>query len=112
MRAPAPRSTLFPYTTLFRSESSRSSCLCNCGYRLLFVSMAREVFHLTDHQRGPAGLMAGAQSLAGFAVEIFVEQNQVAPVRVFGPVRVVAVARAASVFFGQENARQSARQFL
>src|SRR5437762_9696578 len=77
MRAPAPRSTLFPYTTLFRSESSRSSCLCNCGYRLLFVSMAREVFHLTDHQRGPAGLMAGAQSLAGFAVEIFVEQNQV-----------------------------------
>src|SRR6266480_2651691 len=106
-----PRLKITHFISVARLESSPSSCLCNCGCGPLF-SVAREVFHLTDHQRGPAGLMAGTQSLAGFAVEIFVEQNQVAPVRVFGPARFVAMERAAPVFIGQENTRESARQFL
>ncbi len=33
-------------------------------------------------EAGPAGLMAGAQSGAVVAVEVFVKQNQVAPVRI------------------------------
>lgn len=33
-------------------------------------------------QRGPSGLMAGAQAFAGVAVEVLVEQHLVAPQRV------------------------------
>ena len=33
-------------------------------------------------QAGPAGLMAGAEPGAVVAVEVFVEQDQVAPVRI------------------------------
>lgn len=33
-------------------------------------------------QRGPAGLVAGTQPFAAVAVEILVEERQVAPVRV------------------------------
>ena len=35
-------------------------------------------------ERGPAGLMAGAEAAAVFAVEIFVEQDEIPPVRVAG----------------------------
>src|SRR5436190_2465361 len=98
----------------FRSpgcQRSSPSWLCNCGVAIAAVAVARQVLQVTDDQRGPSGLMTGAQTFASLAVEIFVEQNQVAPVRVFGPARVVSVARTASGLVGQENAGQPARQF-
>src|SRR5437867_8577163 len=54
--------------------------------------------------------MAGAQALAGFAVEIFVEQYQVPPMRVGGPARIVAMAGAAAAVVGKKNTRQPSRQ--
>src|SRR5207244_1096449 len=72
-------------------QGNSLSSLCNCGATMLAVAVARQVFQVTDDQRGPAGLMVRAQAFAGFAMEIFVEQNQVAPVRVSGPARVVPV---------------------
>src|SRR5207237_49095 len=47
----------------------------------------------------------------GVAVEILVEQDQGAPVRVVGPARVIAVAGPASALVGQKNRGQAARQF-
>jgi hypothetical protein len=48
--------------------------------------------------------MARAESLAGVAVKIFVEEHKVAPVRITGETRVVAVARAASTSVGKKDA--------
>src|SRR5687768_16888136 len=49
--------------------------------------------HQEGDQRGPAGLVAGAQTLAAVAVEELVEEDEVFPVRVLGEARVVAAAR-------------------
>ena len=51
------------------------------------------VLQQTSDQGGPAGLMAGPEPLAGVAVEVLVEQDQIAPVRVLGEARVRPVAR-------------------
>ncbi len=56
--------------------------------------------------------MAGAQAPAGFAVEVFVEQDQVAPVRVLGIAAVVAMTGAASVRVAQEEAGEPASQVV
>ena len=48
-----------------------------CSIRV--INCVLQKFH---RQRGPAGLMARAQAAAGFAVKIFVEQNQIAPMRI------------------------------
>src|SRR5581483_2771823 len=60
-------------------------------------------------KRGPAGLMACAESAAIFAVKVFIKQKVVAPVRIGGETRVVAVARTASIFVHLENAREPPR---
>src|SRR5438270_841498 len=54
--------------------------------------------------------MAGAEALAGIAVEVFVKQDQVAPVGVGGEALGGAEARAAAVGGGDEQARQTAGQ--
>ena len=54
------------------------------------------VFDVPNRQGRPAGLMAGAQAPAGFAVKVFVEQNKVAPMRVSREAGIVAVTRTSS----------------
>jgi hypothetical protein len=51
--------------------------------------------------------MARAESLAGFAVKIFVKEHKVAPVRVVGEARVAAVARAAPAGVGEKDAGEA-----
>src|SRR5262249_8274882 len=56
------------------------------------------------HQARPAGLVGGAQALAGVAVEVFVEQDQVTPVGVLLELAAVAVDRAAALRVAGEDA--------
>src|SRR6266513_6454033 len=55
--------------------------------------------------------MAGAKSLAGFAVKIFVKEHKVAPVRVIDEARVAAVARAAPAGVGEKDAGEARAKF-
>jgi hypothetical protein len=45
----------------------------------LFKVAARHVFEEAGDEGGPAGLMAVAYSAAGVAVEVFVEEDEIAP---------------------------------
>src|SRR5262245_59890604 len=56
------------------------------------------VFEEPDNQGGPAGLMVSAQTFAGVAVEVLVEEHQVAPVGIIGEARIIAVAGSAAFF--------------
>src|SRR5256885_13337265 len=50
-----PRSTLFPYTTLFRSESAQIGCCSRSGGRSTIVeSCARSAASITEWKIGPA----------------------------------------------------------
>src|SRR2546425_12166677 len=72
-------------------------------------SLAALLEQLGD-QRGPARLVAGADAGTVVAVKVFVEEDQVLPVRValelFGP----AVDRAPTLGVAQEDAREPARE--
>jgi hypothetical protein len=54
--------------------------------------------------------MAGPDSAPRVTVEVFVEQHEVAPVRVVRVRRLVAVARSATVVVRKEEARQPCRK--
>lgn len=56
--------------------------------------------------------MAGPKAAAGFAVKIFVEQNQVAPMGVSGVFFDLAVAGPGPILVRQKGARQSAGNLL
>src|SRR5439155_26454118 len=56
--------------------------------------------------------MACAAAAAGFAVEVFIEKNEIAPVRIGRVFRNVAMTRARAVFVRQKDARETSRQFL
>src|ERR1700688_3953059 len=60
----------------------------------------------------PAGLMAGAQAAPGVAVEVLVEEHQVAPVLVLGEAAVVAVACPPAGGVTLEEPRQAPSQLL
>ena len=66
------------------------------------------LFDQLRHQCRPTGLVACAQSCACFAVEIFVKQNQITPVRIFLEKRRVAVDWAPTVA-PQKNVREASR---
>src|SRR4051812_2861732 len=55
--------------------------------------------------------MAGAQTLAGVAMEIFVEQNVVAPMRVLCEARVAAIAGAVARCVREEERGQTSFDF-
>jgi len=76
-----------------------------------FTSHPGDVCDASDGQRGPTGLMACAESLAGFAVKIFVKEHKVAPVRIVGETRVAAVARAAPAGVGEKDAGEARAKF-
>jgi hypothetical protein len=52
---------------------------------------------MPDNQSTPPGLVARAKTFAGFAVEVLVEQHQIAPAWIIRPARVLAVARTSSI---------------
>ena len=56
--------------------------------------------------------MARAEAAAGFAVEVFVKQNQVSPMRVGGVFLDLAMAGPRAVFVRQESAGQPAGDLL
>src|SRR5512134_1250279 len=58
-------------------------------------------------QGGPAGLMACADAAARLPVEMFVEKDEVAPMRIGGVPRVTAVAGAAGLAVGEKEGRQA-----
>ena len=76
-----------------------------------FTSQPGDVCNASDGQSGPTGLMARAESLAGFAVKIFVKEHKVAPVRVVDEPRVAAVARAAPAGVGEKDAGEARAKF-
>src|SRR5580700_8000485 len=83
---------------------------CDCFDRTLLAwvtSHTGDVCDASDSQSGPTRLMARAESLAGFAVKIFVKEHKVAPVRVVDEAGVVAVARAASAGVGEKDAGEA-----
>src|SRR5687768_3519036 len=67
-------------TTLFRNE--RLFHLFFFRWRLICkILLFCEQMHQFGYQCRPAGLMAGAQSCAAFAMKIFIEQNEVSVLR-------------------------------
>src|SRR5215831_14638431 len=66
----------------------------------------------TDDERRPPGLVGGAEATTVVAVEVLVEQHQVAPVRIARVARIVAVARTATVGVGKEDRRQPSGQLV
>ena len=63
-------------------------------------------------ERGPAGLVAGAAAAAGFAVEIFVEEKQILPVRVNGKTILVAMTGADALGVGGEKVDHSCAEIV
>src|SRR5262249_13248544 len=61
------------------------------------LASLREIFQAPRYQGRPAGLVTRPQAAPGLAMEIFMEQHQVTPVRVSGKTRVVTMAGAAAV---------------
>src|SRR5881394_3220041 len=66
-----------------------------------------QVFKQPSDQGCPAGLVVRAKAAPGFAVKIFVKQNQSAPVRIAGEPGVVSEARPLPFRAGQEESRET-----
>src|ERR1700747_1364826 len=79
--------------------------------RFMGAHAGKQIETAGDHPR-PSGLMAGAEARAIVAVEVFVEQDVVIPVRVFLKRLRSAVNRAQSAGITEENARKPASNFL
>src|SRR2546425_12878036 len=56
-----------------------------------------EILQTPGHQGRPARLVTSPQAASSLAMEVFVEQHQLAPVRVGGKTPVVAMAGAAAI---------------
>ena len=69
---------------------------------------AKHVFEESGNQGGPACLMARAHASPGVAVEVFIEEDEVASSRIRRVTPIVAVARAPTRRVGQEDAGQTA----
>ena len=78
---------------------------------LLRIERAEELDQLR-HQPGPAGLMAGAEPRAVVAVEVFVEQDVVAPVGIGLELLRAAVHRPPAVLVAQEDPREPVGDLL
>src|SRR5579872_1159548 len=74
----------------------------------LFSSLLKQICD----QSCPARLVAGTDTCAVITVEVLVEQQEVAPVRVILKCFNAAMNRPQPIFVAQENARQAARQFF
>src|SRR5579883_953511 len=75
------------------------------------LALFAALLHEFGEQAGPSGLVAGADAAAVVAVEVFVEQDQVAPVGIGLELVEVAEYRAPAVAVAQEQIVQAAREF-
>src|SRR5262249_24463425 len=73
---------------------------------------AREEVQGTGDDSGPAGLVAGAQASSVVAVEILVEQDAIAPVRILLEHRRSTVDRSTTVLASEEDVSEPAGDFL
>src|SRR5690242_11310054 len=73
------------------------------------VSLPRLLEEFGD-DGGPAGLVGGAEALAGVAVEVLVEEDQVAPVRVGLELLAGAEDGAAAIGAAQEDVAEPPRE--
>src|SRR5262245_6627242 len=71
-----------------------------------------EQVHAAGDDPGPAGLMARAEPGAVVAVEVLVEQDEIAPVGVLLELRAPSVYRPPPILASQEDAGQPARDLL
>ena len=56
--------------------------------------------------------MVGPATATRIAVKIFIEQNQIPPMGIFGVEIVVSMAGPFAIFVGQENPGQALRKFV
>src|SRR3982750_4095429 len=82
------------------------------GFERPFCRCRGEQMHRARDDSRPSGLMAGAEPRAVVAVEVFVEQQQVAPVRVLLELCRRAVDRPAAIRVLGEDAGQPPRNLL
>src|SRR6516165_9440783 len=71
-----------------------------------------EEMHGPGNDAGPAGLMAGADTGPVVAMEVLVEQDEIAPMRILLELPGSPVHRSPAVLVPQEDAGQPARDLL
>jgi hypothetical protein len=59
--------------------------------------LSRTNTHQLGNDCGPTGLVVSAATAPGLPVKIFVEQDQLSPVRIGGVLQVLTVARASAL---------------
>src|SRR4029077_16343867 len=102
-------------------RTSSALCASRATYRgRVAVGVTRDLYALSgvvncvlqelQGQRGPSGLMTCPAAATGFAVEIFVKQDEIAPVWVVRVFRGITMTWAGSVLVRQKDASQSARK--
>src|SRR5512135_726150 len=80
--------------------------------RRTLAALCRQVLDVPDGEGRPPRLMAGPETPARVAVEIFMEQHEIAPVRIFRVAAILAVARATSLGVRKKEPRQPGAQLL
>src|SRR6516164_444932 len=81
-------------------------------FQNLIRGSGRKQMHGTGYDTGPAGLVARTKASPVVAVEVFVERDVIAPIRVFLKYLLASVDWTAAVFVFQEDAAEPARDFL
>src|SRR5262249_17352833 len=72
----------------------------------------REQMHASRDHPGPSGLVTRAEAGAIVTMEVLVEQDEIAPVRVILELWRSPVDRTSAVLVPHENARQASRDLL
>src|SRR5262245_35557874 len=94
------------------ASSARWTLFGRPGSTAIAFIVSSSLLQQFGDERGPAGLMAGADTGAGVAVEVFMERDQVVPVRVALEVVVRAEHGPAPLGIAYEDRRESARELL
>src|SRR5205823_14752918 len=71
-----------------------------------FDVVAGEVVEAAGDERSPAGLVRSAEAAPGLAVEVFVEEDEFAPVRVVGEAFIAALPWRVPLVVRNEDARE------
>src|SRR5439155_7331207 len=85
---------------------------CPAQLEELLRSAGPEHVHQARYDARPPGLMTRAQTRAVIAVEVFVEEDQVAPVRILLKLPRAPVNRAAALIVSLEDGAEPARDLL
>src|SRR5215467_4977391 len=90
-------------SALRRGFHFRGTCyLTQCEE--LLGRAGREHMHRPRDDSGPPGLVAGAETCAIVTMKIFIEQDEIAPVRVLLKLAVASVHRSSSIPVSKKNA--------